>query len=240
MAVSTRAGACLQAVDSAAGGYAWLAVCEPLILLVLAGFWVSFVVAQALSWRRSDGERRQQLKWLISGAAVLAASQAVCQPILILYPDLPAAAQLFLNVLLALGAAALPAGAAMAILRYRLYDIDRIISRTVSYTIVTGTLVGVYAGVVLLATQVLRLHSSVAVATSTLAAAALFNPLRRRVQLAVDRRFNRARYDADKAVAAFAGRVKDATDLDSVRADLAAAVGRTLEPTHVSVWIRPR
>jgi hypothetical protein len=233
-------GGGLQAVDSPAGGYAWLGVCERLILLVLAGFWISFVAAQALSWRRASGERRQQLKWLISGAAVLAASQAICQPILIFYPDLPAAAQLFLNVLLALGAAALPAGAAMAILRYRLYDIDRIISRTVSYTIVTGTLVGVYASVVLLATEVLRLHSSVAVAVSTLAAAALFNPVRQRVQRAVDRRFNRARYDADKAVAAFADRVKDATDLDSVRADLATAVGRTLEPAHVSVWISPR
>jgi hypothetical protein len=233
-------GGGLQAVDSPAGGYAWLAVGERLIFLVLAGLWVSFVAAQALSWRRSSPERRQQLKWLISGAAVLAASQVVCQPILAFDSGLSSAAQLFLNVVLALGAAALPAGAAMAILRYRLYDIDRIISRTMAYAIVTGMLVGVYAVVVLLATRVLPVSGSVAVAGATLAAAALFNPLRQRVQRAVDRRFNRARYDSDKAIAAFASRVKDATDLDSVRADLAAAVGRTLEPAHFSVWISPR
>jgi hypothetical protein len=128
---------------------------------------------------------------------------------------------------------------AIAILRYRLYDIGRIISRTLAYAIVTGILVGVYAGLVLLAQQVLRFSSPVAVAASTLAAAALFNPVRRRVQHAVDRRFNRARYDADQTIAAFAAHVKDATDLDSVRADLAAAVTRALEPEHVSVWIRP-
>ncbi len=125
----------------------------------------------------------------------------------------------------------------MAILKYRLYDIDRIISRTLAYTIVTGLLVGVYAGLVLLATQVFRFHAPVAVAASTLAAAALFNPLRRRVQHGIDRRFNRARYDAEKTVTAFAARVKDAVDLDSVRSDLAGAVHQALEPAHVSVWI---
>jgi hypothetical protein len=98
-------------------------------------------------------------------------------------------------------------------LEYRLYEIDRIISRTLAYAIVTGLLVGVYAGLVLLATQVLRVHGTVAVAASTLAAAALFSPLRRRVQRAVDRRFNRARYDAERTVAAFAARLKDAVDL---------------------------
>jgi hypothetical protein len=102
---------------------------------------------------------------------------------------------------------------------------------------VTGLLVGVYAGLVLLATQVLRFHSTVAVAMATLAAAALFAPVRRRVQHAVDRRFNRARYDADEAVAAFAGRLKEAVDLDSVQADLTGVVQRTLEPAHLSVWV---
>ena len=101
----------------------------------------------------------------------------------------------------------------------------------------TGLLTGVYAGLVLLAQQVLRFSSPVAVAASTLVAAALFNPVRRRVQHAVDRRFNRARYDADKTVAAFAGRLKDAVDLDAVRADLGDVVRQALEPSHVSVWI---
>jgi hypothetical protein len=141
---------------------------------------------------------------------------------------------------LVIGVAALPAGMGVAILKYRLYEIDRIISRTLAYAIVTGLLVGVYAGLVLLTTQVFLVHTPVAVAASTLAAAALFNPLRRRVQKAVDRRFNRARYDADQTVAAFATRLKDAVDLDSVRDDLAGVVSRALEPAHVSVWISQR
>jgi hypothetical protein len=135
---------------------------------------------------------------------------------------------------------ALPVGIGVAILKYRLYDIDRIISRTLAYAIVTGVLVGVYAGLVLLATQVLRVHGTVAVAASTLAAAALFAPVRRRVQRAVDRRFNRARYDADEAVSAFAARLKDAVDLDSVRDDLTGVVQRALEPAHISVWVSQR
>ena len=122
-------------------------------------------------------------------------------------------------------------------MRYRLYEIDRIISRTLAYALVTGLLVGVYAGLVLLATRVLSVHTPVAVAASTLAAAALFNPLRRRVQQLVDRRFNRARYDADQTIAAFAARLKDTVDLDSVRDDLASVVDRALEPAYVSVWI---
>jgi hypothetical protein len=130
-----------------------------------------------------------------------------------------------------------PAAVAVAVLRYRLYDIDRVISRTLAYAIVTGLLAGIYAGLVLLATGVFRFHSTVAVAASTLAVAALFNPLRRRVQHVIDRRFNRARYDADRTVAAFAACLKDEVDLDSIRDDLAGAVHQALEPAHVSVWI---
>jgi len=96
--------------------------------------------------------------------------------------------------------------------------------------------VGVYTGLVLLATQGLRLHTPVAVAAATLAAAVLFNPVRRRVQRGVDRRFNRARYDADETVAAFAARLKDAVELDAVRADLAGVVQQALEPAHITVW----
>ena len=154
--------------------------------------------APVAPWRRADGARRQQLKWLACGGAVAAAS-------LIL------AAVLGVAGLLA-GLAALPVGIGVGILRYRLYDIDRIISRTLAYTLVTGVLAGVYAGLVLLATKVLSVHAPVAVAAATLAAAALFNPLRRR--RVVDRRFNRARYDADQTVAAFAARLKDAVDLE--------------------------
>jgi hypothetical protein len=127
----------------------------------------------------------------------------------------------------------------VAVLRYRLYEIDKIISRTLAYAIVTGLLVGVYAGLVLLATQVLKVHTPVAVAASTLAAAALFAPLRSRVQRLVDRRFNRTRYDADQTLTAFAARLKDAVDQDAVRADLLRVVQRSLEPTHAAVWLKP-
>ena len=142
--------------------------------------------------------------------------------------------------MLILGFAALPLSIGIGILKYRLYEIDRLISRTLAYAIVTGLLVGVYAGLVLLSTHVLTVHGTVAVAASTLAAAALFTPLRRRVQHAVDRRFNRARYDADQTIAAFSTHLKDAVDLDSVRTDLTAVVHRVLEPAHVSLWPTPR
>ena len=192
--------------------------------------WLSFVVHQVLSWRRADGVHRQQLKWLASGAAV---AMAVAVP----------GSEVSAGVLSYLAGAtlsALPISIGVGILRYRLYDIDRIISRTLAYAIVTGLLVGVYAGLVLLTTHLLTFSSSAAVAAATLVAAALFNPLRRRVQHAGDRRFNRARYDADQTVAAFATRLKDAVDLDSVRNDLTRVVQQTLEPAHVSVWISRR
>jgi hypothetical protein len=107
----------------------------------------------------------------------------------------------------------------------------------VAYAIITGLLVGIYAGLVLLATEVLRFRSTVAVAGATLAAAALFNPVRRRVQHRVDRRFNRARYDAEATVAAFATRLKDAVNLDSVTDGLASIAEQALAPAHVSIWI---
>jgi hypothetical protein len=206
-----------------------LAVAAPLGLGLILVIVLSFVAHQVLSWRRAAGERRQQLKWLATGAAVT---------LVVVAASLGFSSAPLVGEILGIGLAALPVGIGVGILKYRLYEIDRIISRTLAYAIVTGLLVGVYAGLVLLATQVLRFHSSVAVAVSTLAAAALFNPLRRRVQHAVDGRFNRARYDADQTAAAFAARLKDAVDLDSVRDDLAAVVENALEPAHVSVWIR--
>jgi len=189
-----------------------------------------------VSWRRAGGERRQQLSWLMAGGAAALASFLAA----LVAGALPHSVRGAVGDVLLIGVAALPAGMGVAILKYRLYEIDRIISRTLAYAIVTGLLVGVYAGLVLLATRVLSVNSPVAVAASTLAAAALFTPMRHRVQHVVDRRFNRARYDADKIVAAFAVRLKDAVDLDSVRGDLASVVQQTLEPAHVSVWLNER
>ena len=149
----------------------------------------------------------------------------------------PVAGALFWTFLLVIPTVGIPLACAVAVLKYRLYEIDRIISRTLAYAIVTGLLIGVYTGLVLLATQVFRFHAPVAVAASTLAAAALFTPLRSRVQRRVDRRFNRARYDADQTIGAFAARLKDVVDLDSVQSDLANVIYQVLEPTHVTVWI---
>jgi len=228
-------------VDDQAGSSAWLGSVEGIILPVLAVFWLVFVARQVLAWRRADGERRQQLKWLMSGAAVCMAALAFSAVAGTLGPQgTPSPAILAVFDVATVSIAALPVSIGVAILKYRLYDIDRIISRTLAYAIVTGLLVGVYAGLVLLATQVLKFHNTVAVAAATLAAAALFNPLRRRVQLIVDRRFNRARYDADRMVTAFAGRLKDAVDLASVRDDLADVVQQALEPAHISVWVSRR
>jgi 4-hydroxybenzoate polyprenyltransferase len=197
--------------------------------LTVPVFWVLFVARQVLSWRRATGERRAQLKWLMAGsiATVIGLAGTVLLQSLTLLDD----------ICLAVGIFSLPVCIIFAILKYRLYDIDRLISRTLSYTVVTGLLVGLYAGLVLFATHVLGFRAPVAVAASTLVAAALFNPLRHWVQRLVDRRFNRARYDADKTVAAFASRLRDEVDLDSIRDDLATVVYKALEPAQVSVWI---
>jgi hypothetical protein len=197
--------------------------------LISAALLVS-VAALVFRFAKSSGEERLQLKWCATAALVLAILFVVS-----IWVD-----SAFVNVLESLASVGLWTAIAIAVLKYRLYAIDRIISRTVAYAIVTGLLVGVYAGLVLLATQVFRFHAPVAVAASTLAAAALFNPLRRRVQQVVDRRFNRARYDADQIVAAFAARLKDTVNLDSVREDLAVVVDQALEPAHISVWISPK
>ena len=137
-----------------------------------------------------------------------------------------------------IGIGVLPVTVGVAILRFRLYEIDRLISRTLSYALLTGLLVGVFAGVVVLTTRVLPFSSPVGVAASTLAAAALFNPLRRRVQHLVDRRFNRARYDRDALVARFGTRLRDAVDSETVVAELAGAAASSVEPAHISVWVR--
>jgi hypothetical protein len=188
---------------------------------------VAAVVRQVLAWRHAGSDRRQQIKWLISG---------VCVFLLIGVPSLGISSSLW-EAGIAIGFAALPLAIGVGILRYRLYDIDRIVSRTVSYGIVTALLAGAYAGLVLLATRELRFSSEVAVAVSTLVAAALFTPVRRRVQHLVDRRFNRARYDADLIVAAFAARLQDGVDIAAVQADLGGTVQRALEPEHLSVWM---
>jgi hypothetical protein len=217
----------LSGPGSPAGLAAFLLVMNN--VLVSAALLVS-VVAVVVRFAKSSGEERLQLKWFAAAALLLVV-------VFVASIWVHSAA---LNVLQSLAFLCLWTAIVTAVLKYRLYAIDQIISRTLAYAIVTGLLVGLYAGLVLLATDVLSLHSSVAVAAATLAAAALFSPVRRRVQRVVDRRFNRARYDADTTVALFAAHLKDAVNLDSVRDDLASVVQRALEPAHVSVWISQR
>jgi len=228
--VDSTAG--LAAVDHPTG---WFNDIQGPLIVLVTGLSLVFIVRQVLSWRRSAGDQRQQLKWLATGATVTIGSLALAGT-----TSTSGGSTTLLSAIGSLawfGVAALPVSIGVAILKYRLYDIDRIISRTLAYAIVTGLLVGVYAGLVLLATGVFRFHGTAAVAAATLAAAALFNPVRRRVQRAVDRRFNRARYDAEGMVTAFAARLQDAVDPDAVRADLTGVVHHALEPTHVSVWL---
>jgi hypothetical protein len=217
----------------AAGAPAWWTGVSAAFFPLLVICWLLSLVGQLLGYRRSSWERRQQLKWLMSGSAIAGVSILIAW---LLSGSGSGAVQDLGDIAIA-GALAIPLSMGVAILKYRLLDIDRIISRTLAYAIVTGLLVGVYAGLVLLATQVITIKSPVAVAVSTLAVAALFTPLRRRVQRVVDRRFNRARYDAEQIVAAFAARLNEAVDLDAVVDDLAGAVQQALEPACISVWV---
>jgi hypothetical protein len=224
----------LSGSDPAAG---WWNALQYLFFPLLAASWLASIASQALSFRRSSGERRQQLKWLLAGSVVTFVGLGLAALVGGVPGGVSGGVILGAMVITFL---ALPVSIGVAVLRYRLFDIDRIVSRTLAYAIVTGLLVGVYAGLVLLTTEVFGFHTPVAVAASTLAAAALFSPVRRRVQRLVDRRFNRARYDAETTVAAFADRLKDAVNLDSVRDDLAGTVHQALEPAHLSVWVSPR
>jgi hypothetical protein len=232
--VRVDAGGNLLALSgSTTGPGAWFGVVQEVFFPVLLLCWLASIVSQAASYRRSSGERRQQLKWLLTGAVAAAAALLLSAALHGTPVSLAGAA----GVAGVAGLLALPVTMGVAIFKYRLFDIDRIVSRTLAYAIVTGLLLGVYAGLVLLATHVLGVTGPVSVAAATLAAAALFAPLRGRVQRIVDHRFNRARYDADRTVAAFTARLQDDVDLDTVRADLLTAVHQALEPAHASVWL---
>jgi hypothetical protein len=234
--IQVDSGGDLTAVDSPAGGVAWLGPVQDVILPLMVGFWVLILVRQAARYRSAPGEQRAQLLWLVWGAIVFTLGGTVITLAGTLDPNASAVVQAAEGVA-ELALIVFPLSIGVAILKYRLYEIDRIISRTLAYTVVTGLLVGCYIGVVALGTDVLPFQGSVAVAVSTLAVAALFNPVRRRVQRIVDRRFNRAGYDAEMTVRAFAASLQDAVDPAAVQADLLGAVQRSLEPAHASIWV---
>jgi hypothetical protein len=220
----------LTVIDYPTGRFA---VAQDVILVLTLVLGLSFAARQLLTVRRSSGMRRQQLKWLMFGSFIAVACAALS------IPGYTAASGIWasLNTVLAVGFVALPVSIGVGILRYRLYEIDRLISRTLGYAIVTGLLIGAYAALVFMAHTVVSFRSPLAVALATLAAVAVFNPLRHRVQHGVDKRFNRARYDADAMISAFATRMQDAADLDEIRRDLLAVACQALQPAHVSLWL---
>jgi hypothetical protein len=190
--------------------------------------------ALVVRFRRAQGTERQQLRWLAFAAAVTVPLAVV------VLVGVAVDAVTSVAISLATGAcmALLPLATGAAILRYRLYDLDRIISRTVAYGLLTLLLGGGYALVVLGLGQLLGRESPLVVAAATLAVAALFQPARRRIQQAVDRRFNRRRHDAAQTIATFGARLRQQVDLDTLTADLLAVVDQTMQPTGVSLWLR--
>jgi multisubunit Na+/H+ antiporter MnhC subunit len=216
-----------------------LVVLSVVVIVGTLASWTAWLVIQIPTYRHASGERRQQLKWLYSGAAIFVTALIISTFIApLVMGEVPGwGNQPAINALASVGTAALPVCMGVAVLKYRLYAIDRIISRVVSYTLITALLAGVFTGLILLATRVLPVKGSLAVALATLVIAALFNPLRKRVQHAVDRRFNRARYDAEAIVAAFTTRLRQTVDLATVRGDLVGVVHEAFQPAHISVWL---
>ena len=184
-------------------------------------------------FRRASGTERQQLQWV-----ALAAALTVLGSLVVLAAVAVGASPELLGWVAGIYVAILPLALGAAILRYRLYDLDRIISRALAYGLLTVLLGGGYAVVVLGLGQLLGRDSSLAVAGATLAVAALFQPVRRRVQQAVDRRFNRRRHDATTTIEAFSGRLHQQIDLDTLTAELLALVDQTMQPTRASLWLR--
>jgi hypothetical protein len=209
-----------------------LAVAGIAALIVLVTL-VAAAGSLVVRFRRARGVERQQLRWLALGAALATVALLVAVAGGAMAKDG--------LVLAALGTcvALLPLATGAAVLRYRLYDLDRIISRTLAYGLLTVLLGGGYAGVVLGLGQLLGRDSSLVVAAATLAVAAMFQPARRRIQAAVDRRFNRRRYDAGRMIQAFSGRLRQQVDLEALTGELLAVVEQTMQPTRVSLWLRP-
>ncbi len=218
-------------------------VLEPVSTIASLGLSAALLAAMAqliVRFRRARGVERLQLKWFVLAASVVGAF------IVLAVAATAAGAEGFAKLLWVTGISSivlLPASAAMAILRYRLYDIDRIISRTIAYTIVTGLLATTFGMTILLLQAVLTRFTegqTIAVAASTLAAYAVFQPVLRRVRRAVDRRFDRARYDAERTAAAFSERLRDEVDMERVTSDLTTTTGVALAPASIGIWIRQR
>jgi hypothetical protein len=216
---------------------------EALELTSVLGFWLTLAsillagVSLVLRFRRAGGPERQQLKWFASAAALFAATTIVYTVFL------AGVAEQAGQIATLLAFAGIPIAVGVAILRHRLYDIDVVINRTLVYGSLTVMLVALYFGGIVVLQRVFVIltgqQSTLAVVASTLAIAALFNPLRRRIQGFVDRRFYRSKYDARKTLESFSATLRDETDLEALRDDLVGVVRETMQPAHASLWLRP-
>jgi hypothetical protein len=214
-------------------------------ILYSLGFWAALVAVLAaiaslvVRFRRARGVERQQLKWVVYAVVLVVG----CVVLLAVAPNSIDPSELAVDVAFALLITLIPVAMGLAILRYRLYDIDRLVNRTLVYGLLTAVLGVVYASVVLALGQLSGgLGSeppSWAVAGATLAVAGLFQPARRRIQQVVDRRFNRRKYDAATTVEAFSARLRNEVDLDTLSAELLSVADQTMQPTQVSLWLRP-
>jgi hypothetical protein len=225
--------------QAAANPLAVDALAGPLLVVRTVSFVVAGLAVPLGAWSlvvrfgRARGTERQQLRWVALAAAPVAVAVAA------LATQALTGNQVDLGWLVGVCLAVLPLGIGAAVLRYRLYDLDRIVSRTLAYGLLTVLLGGGYAAVVLGLGQLLPQDAPLVVAAATLAVAALFQPARRRIQQAVDRRFNRRRYDAARTIQAFSARLRQQVDLDSLTAELLAVVDQTMQPTQASLWLRP-
>ena len=219
-------------------GVAFLSGADDLVFVLFLAALASMlagVVGLVLRFRHAPPVERAQLKWFAFSAGV--AAMALLAEGVSAERFSEAFGADVLDVIAGIAIAGLALAVGIAIMRYRLYDIDRLISRTVSYAVITALLLAVYVTAVTLGSRLAPGGSSIAVAASTLAVAALFHPLRRSVQLRVDRQFNRARYDAERTVDSFTRRLRGETNLDAVSADLLGVVRSTMQPAHASLWL---
>ena len=220
--------------DRPTGGNAWWGAVQDAFFTALVLSAIAWVGRQLAMYRRADAVRRLQVKWLTGGAVI-----SVIGGFASIITSGSGGVVGVIGNILGLGLVAFPVAIGVAVQRYRLYEVDRLISRTISYALLTSLLVGTFVGLIVLTTDVLAFSGRVGVAASTLAAAALLAPVRVRVQRLVDRRFNRSRYDAESIASAFSARLRDAVELDTIQNDLIDVVIRAVAPSHASLWIKP-
>ncbi len=231
-------------------GADWMAVGAYTVLPLLPLCMLASALSLVMRYQRSTGEERQQIKWIAFAASVVVVLYAIAMIVSFVFPEeswTTAGSVWWLNLLtyaVLSSFTLVPIAVGIAVLKYRLYEIDIIINRALVYAPLTATLALVYAGSVVGLQAALRIltgqESTLAIVASTLAIAAMFNPLRKRIQAFVDRRFYRRKYDAVKTLAAFNARLREETDLDALGEDLVGVARRTMQPEHVSLWLRPQ